>query len=124
MTLWDKLAPDVKMELAAAGWKPKSSEQVLSPPPGLGKGKGKGKPGNPEATQLALWESATEAQRQMLEQLGLGEPAKAETPDLKELVKSYMDQLPEGLRKAVADLGDVRDVSGRRSHEAFQDWNH
>ena len=103
MTLWEKLSPDVKNDLVSAGWKPKSSEQLLTAPPGLGKGKGKGKP-SPEATQVALWESATEAQRQMLEQLGLKEPVKEQPTDLKELVKSYMDQLPEGLREAVADL--------------------
>ncbi|CAE7438054.1 unnamed protein product, partial [Symbiodinium sp. CCMP2456] len=73
----------------------------------LGKGKGKGKQNEPaehDTTQQALWESASLEQRAWLQQLGFQCPHQAEPSDLKTLIKAHMDQLPEPLKQAIANL--------------------
>ncbi|OLP91074.1 hypothetical protein AK812_SmicGene27253 [Symbiodinium microadriaticum] len=82
--------------LRQAGFQHQEKDAV-EPPPGLAKGP-KGFP-----CDVELWQSATPQQKLLLEQMGIGEPP-AERPDLKTLIKTHMDQLPEALRKAVVDL--------------------
>ena len=95
-TLWEKMSPDVQEALRQAGFQHQEKDAV-EPPPGLAKGP-KGFP-----CDVELWQSATPQQKLLLEQMGIGEPP-AERPDLKTLIKTHMDQLPEALRKAVVDL--------------------
>ena len=114
-SLWDKFTPEVQQGLIAAGWKPKS-EPILEAPPGLpkvgsgghlGKGKGKGKLNDRiehGPAHQALWESASQEQRALLQQLGFQSPHSAEPSDLKTLIKAHMDQLPEALKQAIASL--------------------
>ena len=114
-SLWDKFTPEVQQGLIAAGWKPKS-EPNLEAPPGLpkvgsgghlGKGKGKGKLNDlieHGPAHQALWESASQEQRALLQQLGFQSPHSSEPSDLKTLIKAHMDQLPEPLKQAIASL--------------------
>ena len=82
LTVWDKLSPEVKSELTAAGVKP-------SPPPGLQYAKG-AKSGGDEQAEAAksLWDSASDAQKQLLRQAGIPEPVVAEpTTELRQLIQ-------------------------------------
>ena len=98
LTVWDKLSPEVKSELTAAGVKP-------SPPPGLQYAKG-AKSGGDEQAEAAksLWDSASDAQKQLLRQAGIPEPVVAEPTDLAALCKKHQESLPPSIQQALAQL--------------------
>ena len=95
-SLWDKMSPELKSELTAAGVKP-------SPPPGLGAVRGPKNDEQAEATKN-LWDSASEAQKVLLMKAGVPEPAAAEPTDLAALCKKHQESLPPSIQRALAEL--------------------
>ena len=96
-SLWDKMSPELKQELTAAGVKP-------SPPPGLTAVRGPKV--NDEQAEAAknLWESASEAQKKLLRQVGVMEPVVSAPTDLAALCKKHQEALPPSIQKALAEL--------------------
>ena len=125
-TVWEHLPAQAQTAIESAGWSP----PALPSPPGLaaepmpakikpvnsgggGKGKGKGKPQRAsqvpeqdleelmEATR-ALFATASDNQIELLQKIGFVEPPEP-TPDLTELLKKHLSQLPPAVRAAVEE---------------------
>ena len=96
-SLWDKMSPELKQELTAAGVKP-------SPPPGLTAVKGPKVNDEQAEAAKTLWESASEAQKKLLRQVGVAEPVVSAPTDLAALCKKHQEALPPSIQKALAEL--------------------
>ena len=96
-SLWDKMSPELKQELTAAGVKP-------SPPPGLTAVKGPKVNDEQAEAAKTLWESASEAQKKLLRQVGVMEPVVSAPTDLAALCKKHQEALPPSIQKALAEL--------------------
>ena len=120
-TVWEHLPANVQASVQQAGWQPQS----LDAPPGLptGKGKagkdrtvthqggaGKGKGASkatgaawePEEAVKALFESASDHQKELLVQCGFTEPEEPQ-PDLIEMCKKHVSALPPAIRELVEE---------------------
>ncbi|CAE7262284.1 unnamed protein product, partial [Symbiodinium sp. CCMP2456] len=123
-TVWEALPAPVKDTIENVGWTPPAP----SAPPGLsqgnrptakaprdtnrgGKGKGKGRPAasqdseQPDEAQealRALFATAADDQKELLLKLGFEAPQEA-APDLTELLKKHIAQLPPAVRAAVEE---------------------
>ena len=86
-SLWDKMSPELKQELTAAGVKP-------SPPPGLTAVKGPKVNDEQAEAAKTLWESASEAQKKLLRQVGVMEPVVSAPTDLAALCKKHQEGSP------------------------------
>ena len=125
-TVWEHLPAQVKDTIENAGWSPPeppappglapASSSTVRSQPGSGRGgKGKGK-GQPTASQnltsepsdemqetlRALYATAGEDQKELLQKLGFEAPQEP-TPDLTELLKKHIAQLPPAVREAVEE---------------------
>ena len=125
-TVWEHLPAQVKDTIENAGWSPPeppappglapASRSTVRSQPGSGRGgKGKGK-GQPTASQnltsepsdemqetlRALYATAGEDQKELLQKLGFEAPQEP-TPDLTELLKKHIAQLPPAVREAVEE---------------------
>ncbi|CAE6945279.1 unnamed protein product [Symbiodinium sp. CCMP2592] len=115
-TVWDALPPAARQAIEHAGWQPKQP----APPPGLGGsnravrlvkgGEGKGKGANkaaehedqPDESVKALFASASDHQKELLTQCGFSEP-EGPQPDLIEMCKKHMSELPSAIRELVEE---------------------
>ena len=112
--VWSTLPTEAKEAISKAGFAAKPS-----PPPGLPAsggqmkgGAGKGRvafavaDGGGDSSQAevvkSLYASASDAQRELLTQLGIAEPAE-QPPDLAALCKQHISSLPEDIRKLVEE---------------------
>ncbi|CAE7631184.1 unnamed protein product [Symbiodinium sp. CCMP2592] len=115
-TVWETLPSSARQAIEQAGWQPRQPV----PPPGLegsnrsvrlskgGAGKGKGASQAPDSSSAtddsvkALFESASDQQKELLLQCGFLEPAEPQ-PDLIEMCKKHMSALPPAIRELVED---------------------